>query len=384
MRDGKIVVLQVIGGLSMGGAESRIMDIARHIDRSKFDFDFLLDEPEGYYEPEAKKLGSNIYRVPRFRLYNWPQYASAMKKFFSEHKEIDIVQGSLTSTASIYMPIAKKCGVPVTMAYARSAGVDPGPKGTVTKMLRKNLWKKCDHAAAVSSEAGEAVFGKERLDHGDVMIMPGAMPLDKFCYAEHEAEGQAIREKFGLGCSFVIGHVGRFHYAKNHEFLIEVFKEIKKKRTDAKLLLAGNGPTFEAVKKKAADEGVSDDVVFAGETGNPAPMYMAADMLIFPSHYEGLPGTVIEAQAAGLPCLISDAISKEAAVTELVERFSLDKSASEWADEALKLFGTIKDRYPLRQDINMNPALSDAGFEIVSSTKKLEALFEKLLKDANG
>jgi len=111
---------------------------------------------------------------------------------------------------------------------------------------------------------------------------------------------------------------------------------------------------------------------------------MAADMLIFPSHYEGLPGTVIEAQAAGLPCLISDAISREAAVTELVERFSLDKSAAEWADEALKLYGTIKDRYPLRQDINMNPALSDAGFEIVSSTKKLEALFEKLLKDANG
>ena len=379
MKDGKIVVLQVIGGLSMGGAESRMMDIAREIDRERFSFDFLLDEPPGYYEPEAVSLGSSIYRVPRFYFFNWHQYASAMDLFFKEHKEIDIVQASLTSTASIYLPVAKKNGVPVTMAYARSAGVDPGPKGWLTKRLRSTLFEKCDIAAAVSAEAGKAVYGTEHADK--VMIIPDAFFLDKFKpSADNAAKGLEIRERYSLKDRFVIVHVGRFHYAKNHEFLLKVFKEIAAKREDAALLLAGDGDTLPKMKALAAKEGISDKVIFAGQQSDPAAFYSAGDIMIFPSRYEGLPGTVIEAQSSGLPVLMSDTITPEVEVTEFVRSLPLAAGVEAWASEALRFYDKINASYPDRGGRDNISALADAGFEIKASVRKLEKLYEELLE----
>lgn len=367
----------------MGGAESRVMDIARHIDKNKICFDFLLDEPPGFYEPEALELGCRIYRVPRFRFFNWFQYAHAMNRFFAEHKEIDIVQGSLTSTASIYMPIAKKNGVPVTMGYARSAGVDPGPKGWLTRYLRRDLFHKCDIAAAVSSEAGDSVYGKGRSAKGEVMIIPDSFELDKFIPdADKTERGLAIRKRYGLEDAFVVGHIGRFHYAKNHEFLLKIFAKIREKKENARLLLAGTGPLFDAVKKQASSMGIEKDVVFAGQTDEPEAFYQAFDVFIFPSRYEGLPGTVIEAQTAGVPCLMSDTITKEAAVTDLVRVCKLDKSADIWADEACDLYGMWKEKYGDKGHASRIDDLKKAGFDVKTEAVRLEELYAKLLNDS--
>ena len=160
--DGKITVLQVLGGLNVGGAESRIMDILRHIDRDRVQYAFLLhSEGPDFYEEEAKSLGCPVYRVPRFKLYNMLSYKKAMKRFFLEHPEIDIVQGHITSSAAIYLPIAKKCGIKVTIAHTRSAGVDKDLRGFLTLMLTKHLDRKCDYMWACSTEAAIAVYGKE-------------------------------------------------------------------------------------------------------------------------------------------------------------------------------------------------------------------------------
>ena len=138
-------MLQALGGLRCGGAESRVMDITRRLDNTNIEYDFLLhDKGPDFYEDEASSLGANIYRVPAFRIINYFSYVKALNRLFQEHKEIDIVQGHITSSAAIYLPIAKKHGVKVTIAHGRSAGVDKGIKGILTRVLRKNLYKKCD------------------------------------------------------------------------------------------------------------------------------------------------------------------------------------------------------------------------------------------------
>ena len=155
-------VLHVLGGVGLGGAESRIMDLYRCIDREKLQFDFLVHQSgPGYYEEEIQELGGRIYRVPRFRLYNILTYRKALRAFFKEHHAFRAVHGHMTSTAAVYLPIAKKCGIPVTIAHARSAGVDKGMKGIVTRLLRIPLRKKCDYMFACSGLAAEAVFGKK-------------------------------------------------------------------------------------------------------------------------------------------------------------------------------------------------------------------------------
>ena len=145
-------ILHILGNTQLGGAESRIMDLYRHMDRSVVQFDFVVhSKEEGYFNEEIRKLGGRIFRVPRFRVLNYFSYCRAWKKLLQEHRDADgrsefhMIQGHMTSTAAIYLPIARKCGIETTIAHARSAGVDKGLKGILTRFLRRNLSKKADY-----------------------------------------------------------------------------------------------------------------------------------------------------------------------------------------------------------------------------------------------
>lgn len=218
-------ILHVLGGVGLGGAESRIMDLYRKIDKNKIQFDFLIHTQEvGYFEEEIKALGGNIYRLPRFKGYNLFAYQRAIQSFFASHTEFGAVHGHMTSTASLYLPIARKMGVPITIAHARSAGTDPGLKGVITRILRKNLSKKTDVCFACSTEAARAVFGEKSTEIGRVKILPNAIVTSDFHFQQKIRE--QLREELDLQDKFVVGHVGRFHYAKNHTFLLEVFQKL--------------------------------------------------------------------------------------------------------------------------------------------------------------
>lgn len=383
MRDGKVVVLQVLGGLNMGGAESRIMDITRNLGETQISYDFLLhnnNTDNDYYEKEAKELGCKIYRVPRFKFYNIFSYKKAMKDFFSKHPEIDIVQGHITSSASIYLPIAKKCGVKATIAHARSAGVDKGIKGILTRILRKNLYKKTDYMWTCSREAAISVFGKNNANKS--IFIPNAINVNKFILADKHSElngeplekrKNAIVEEYDLNDKFVVGHIGRFHYAKNHEFLVDIFCDIKKKKDNAVLLLVGDGETMPMVKNKIKELGLETSVIFAGARKDVAAYYHSFDILVFPSRYEGLPGTIVESQAAGIPALCSDSITKDMAVTDYVEYLSLNESPEKWADKAIELFNR-KDKLVQKPEL----VLKEKGFDISSQVKMLEEKYKEL------
>lgn len=363
-----IRVLHVLGGLSLGGAESRIMDLYRNINREELQFDFLVHSAkEEHFDKEILALGGNVYRIPRFKIYNWFHYKKALKHFFAEHKEFRAVHGHMTSTASIYLPIAKKAGVPITLAHARSAGVPGGLKGILTKWLRSSLKKKTDYCLACSKEAGEAVFGKKWSDKGRVEVIPNAIAAKKYVY--DESVRNAMRAELGVEDKLVIGHVGSFREPKNHVFLIQIFAEIYKKRPDAVLLLLGEGALMEQIKKQVEDVGLKDVVKFLGNQGNVSPYYQAMDYLVFPSLFEGLPGTVVEAQTAGLRCLISDTITKEVQITELVESYSLDRSATEWAEQVLSHCGY--ERESRLSDVEK------AGFDIGAQIERYKEIYRK-------
>ena len=332
-------ILHVLGNTQLGGAESRIMDLYRHMDRSVVQFDFVVhSKEEGYFNEEIRKLGGRIFRVPRFRVLNYFSYCRAWKQLLQEHRdaegksEFHMIQGHMTSTAAIYLPIARKCGIETTIAHARSAGVDKGLKGILTRFLRRNLSKKADYLFTCSEIAGISVFGKKAVEQGRTRFLPNAIDCQKF--APDSLVREKIRRELGIENSYVIGHVGRFHYAKNHEYLLRVFAELVKRKTrDYVLLLLGEGSGMEEIRNLSRELGIEDKVYFLGNKSNVNDYYQAMDYFVYPSRFEGMPGTIVEAQTAGLRCLMSDTICKEVIATDLVTTRSIGEDPGLWADE---------------------------------------------------
>ncbi|MBD5546107.1 MAG: glycosyltransferase family 1 protein [Lachnospiraceae bacterium] len=384
-----IRVLHVLGNTQLGGAESRIMDLYRHMDRSRIQFDFLVHtDQKGHFDEEIEKLGGQIYRIPRFRLYNYFSYKRAVKKFFALHHDFKAVQGHITSTAAIYLPIAKRSGVPVTIAHARSAGVDKGAKGKLTRWMRRNLSRKADFLFTCSRLAGISVFGEQAVREGRTIFIPNAIDCPAFAYNEKKRE--EMRERLRIIDQYVIGHVGRFHYAKNHEYLLQVFAALcngdkinhdlinDKKTHDTKseegenrdyiLLLLGEGSGMEEAKQLAEKLGIADKVRFLGNQNPVYDYYQAMDYFVYPSRYEGLPGTIVEAQASGLRCLMSDTICEEVAVTELVRMMSIEEDAAHWAEQIRNTADYVRRSYAKE--------MQEAGFDVSAQTEKMTVFYE--------
>lgn len=379
-------VLHVLGNTNLGGAESRIMDLYRHTDRNRVQFDFLVHSgEEGFFEKEIRELGGRIFRVPRFRIYNYFSYRKALKEFFQEHHEFALVQGHMTSTAAIYLPIAKKAGVKKTAAHARSAGVDKGLKGTMTRFLRRNLADKADYLFTCSELAGISVYGEKAVREGKTIFIPNAIDCAGFTFDPEKRK--KMREELGLADALIIGHVGRFHYAKNHEYLLRVFAELCRMSAGAggstaetgadqkyHLILLGEGPLMEDTRKLAEELGVADKVHFLGNHKNIADYYQAMDYFVYPSRYEGMPGTIVEAQASGLPCLMSDTICREVIATELVETMSIEEEPKAWAEGLQRRIDALVSKQENREKYAVKMAA--AGFDVQAQAERMMRFYE--------
>ncbi len=367
-----IRVLHVLGNTQLGGAESRTMDLYRHLDRSRVQFDFLVHtEREGHFDKEIKELGGRIFRVPRFRMYNYFSYKKAVAGFFKKHHEFCMVQGHITSTASIYLPVAKKAGISVTIAHARSAGVDKGVKGTLTRWLRRNLSKKADYLFTCSRLAGISVFGAQAVREGRTVFIPNAIDCQAFSYQKDTRE--RVRRELGIEDKYVIGHVGRFHYAKNHEYLLQVFATLAGRsemgvRKDYVLILLGEGEGMEGAKALSEQLGIGERVHFLGNRSNVYDYYQAMDYFVYPSRFEGLPGTVVEAQAAGLRVLMSDTICEEVAATELVHVMSIREDPKVWADYVESTADYERRSYA--------EEMKNAGFDVAAQAQRMMGFYE--------
>ncbi|MBD5475704.1 MAG: glycosyltransferase family 1 protein [Lachnospiraceae bacterium] len=376
-----IRVLHVLGGVGLGGAESRIMDLYRQMDRNEIQFDFLVHseamnksissamnkrKPE-FYDEDILSLGGHIYVLPKFKVYNYLSYRKAVQDFFRQHQEFRVVQGHMTSTAGIYLPIAKKYGIPVTVAHARNAGVVKGLKGIATRFFRRGLAQKADFCFACSKLAGEDVFGEAAMDGGRVKIIYNAIDAAEFTY-DPKVRAQ-VKERLGLKEELVIGHVGRFNYQKNHPYLIDIFAKLCEIRQNAVLLMLGEGPDQENIREKCRMLGIEDKVRFLGNQRRPQDYYQAMDIFLLPSFFEGLPGVLVEAQAAGLKCFVSDTITREAAATDLVTYLSIEQPAEAWAEQIAEAAEYERQ--------NTFQRMKSAGFDVKTQAADYRLFYER-------
>lgn len=368
----KVRILHVLGRLDRGGAETMIMNMYRHIDRSRIQFDFIIHTEETCdYSNEVTSLGGVIYSVPAYNGRNHFKYKSAWRNFFKEHPEYKIIHGHVRSTGAIYLKIAKRFGL-ATIAHSHNTSSGKGLDAIVKNLLQYPLRHTADILLACSVDAGRWLFGKKIDQKSNFKVIKNAIDIDKYKF--NEGKRDFVREQTNLKDKYIIGHVGRLCYQKNQLFLIDVFVEILKVRSDAILMLIGEGELRGEIEKKISDNNLEKHVILIGSVENVNDYFQAMDVFVFPSHYEGLGIVLIEAQAAGLKCVVSDNIPNEAIVTKLVKTMSLNSSINSWVNEVLH-----KPDNHNRTDIKVINAIKNKGYSISDLTEEMETFYLSLL-----
>lgn len=355
-----IRVLQIVTYMGRGGLETMIMNYYRNIDRNKVQFDFLVHrQEEADYDKEIVALGGKIYHMPMLNPFS-KSYFNALDSFFKEHK-YDIVHCHLDCMSAYPLKIAKKNGVRVRIAHSHNKSQDKNLKYPIKLYSKRLIPKYATHLLSCGKEAGDWMFNGK-----PYTILNNAIDAQSYRFDKQIRE--EMREQLGFNQEdFVIGHVGRFNHQKNHNFIIDVFNFVHKKNTAAKLVLVGTGDGQKAIKEKVESLALSDSVLFLGNRTDVNKILQAMDVFLFPSLYEGLPLSIIEAQAAGLPCVISDNVPPECIVTDLIEAASLDDALAKWeivitSQKSVKR----KDTYEL---------IKKSGFDVKSNVLVLEKMY---------
>lgn len=359
-----IRVAQIVGKMVGGGVESVVMNYYRHIDRSKVQFDFLVDEDSTCVpEEEITSLGGRVFRVPP---YQHPiRYRHELIRLMRE-QQWPIVHSNINTLSVFPLSAAKKAGVPVRIAHSHSTmGKGEFAKNAMKLALRPfaNVYPTVRFACG--HYAGEWLFGKNH----DFTVIPNAIELDKFRF--DPTVRQETRKELGIADdTFLIGHVGRFMPQKNQTFLVDLLADLLPSRSNTMLVFVGEGPDKAEVQQHAEELSVAEHVMFLGQRSDVNRLYQAFDVFCLPSLYEGLCLVGVEAQRAGLPCLFSDAITREVDVTG-TSRFMPIDSYEEWSS-------SISALEPGTRIDSSDKAFSD--YDISENARKLTSMYLKLFE----
>lgn len=360
-----IRVLHVVTHMNRGGLETMIMNYYRHIDRTKIQFDFLTHrDGKKDYDDEIQKLGGKIYHLPPLNPLDKKGYLKKLDDFFREHPEYKVVHSHLDCMSAYPLRTAKKYGVPVRIAHSHNTSQERNLKYLIKLYSRSLIPKYATDLFACGEEAGKWMF-KNR----SFVVMRNAIDAQKFVYNSEVAKQK--REELGIEDKFVFGHVGRFNLQKNHEFLIEIFNEVCKRNENAVLLLVGTGELEEKIHEKVRNLGLNEKVMFLGVREDIPELMQAMDVFVFPSLFEGLPVTLVEAQAAGLPCVVSGTITKEIDIIGKMRFLDINGTTFEWAKEI------EKKRERKKEACHM---IEEKGFDI----KKNAEWFQKFILQKSG
>lgn len=329
-----IRVAQVLNRMDSGGIESVVMNYYRHIDREKVQFDFYLAEGSSFPQrEELERLGAGIFPIPP---YSRPiRYHRVLYKAFKERR-YKIVHAHLSTMSVFPLFAAWRAGIPVRICHNHTTAYwGEGFKTLLKYILRPfNKIFATDYFAC-GETAGRWMYGNRCFDSGRVTVMPNAIDAEKFAFDPEERI--ALREELGIPQdAFVVGHVGRFTYAKDHSFLLDIFYELLKTRPDARLFLIGEGELESRIRNKAKRLGIEKSVIFTGIREDVNRLYSVMDVFCLPSLYEGLGMAAWEAQANGLPVLLSDKVPQEAALSENCRHLPLEAGAAAWAAALLE------------------------------------------------
>lgn len=355
-----IRVLHILQRMEAGGTQALLMNIYRKIDRTKVQFDFLVVYKEKqFYDDEIEKMGGHVYKLSFREDLNLPKFQKDLAGFFAQHHEYKIVHCHAYTIGYFCLKAAKKAGIPVRIAHSHSNAAVHDVKLPLKLIMQKLFTIYSTDLFACSEEAGKFAFKGKKFG-----IVQNAIDSQKFIADANIRE--KIRKALRVESKFVVGHVGRMQPEKNHDFLIDVFAEIKKKKSDAELILVGTGPLEEKVKSKVAEKGLSDCVHFLGNRKDMNRIYQAMDVFVFPSLFEGLGIVAIEAQAAGVPIVCSEGLPPETDITPIYRKLLLSDGEEKWANAALEMAQNPSAH------TNTQKYVIDAGFDMDATAKYME------------
>jgi glycosyltransferase involved in cell wall biosynthesis len=363
--------------MNPGGVETWLMHVLRNIDRSQFQVDFcVFGSGPGLYAAEVERLGSTVWRC-RMSGNLWSfsrrfQHILRAGKYDVVHSHVHFFSGSV-------LRWAKAQNIPVRIAHSHNT--HDGRSDVLMRRYYRQLMKswidRCaTHGLAASRSSASALFG-ENWEHDDrFCILHCAIDLHPF---QEPADRESVRRALGLPTDApVVGHVGRFNQEKNHLFLLEVAVEVLKRRPEVHFLLVGDGPLRAATESRARLMGLAGKVHFAGiRTDVAGLMRGAMDVFVFPSLWEGLPLALIEAQAAGLRCIVSDVCTTEVSILpDQFTQVSLSKSSDLWAANVIKALerGRISGELPVQN-------MAQTDFSIQQCVRTLSDLYEAAYRD---
>lgn len=357
-----------MGKMVGGGLEAVVMNYYRHIDRTRVQFDFIVDEDSTLVpREEIESLGGRVFTVPPYQ--HVLAYQRALTTLFCEQRWV-IVHSHENALSVFPLRAAKRAGVPVRIAHSHSTSGRGEPTRNAMKwVLRRFANVYPTYRMACSRHAGEWLFG------GGVKfeVVYNAIELDRFLFAPRaRAE---VRSELGVSDRTVaVGHIGRFAAQKNHEFLLDVFGRVVADGLDAILVLAGDGPLRTEMEWKAKTLGLSDRVRFLGQRNDVSKLYQAFDVFCLPSLYEGLGIVAVEAQTAGLPTLLSSEVPREVDVTGTTLFLPID-DAHAWTEALSKVEPGARIEVR-REDF--------ADYDIDRAAEKLTARYLELTKEARN
>jgi glycosyltransferase involved in cell wall biosynthesis len=327
-----IRVLQVVTIMNRGGLETMLMNYYRQMDRSKIQFDFMVHrEEKGHYDDEIMSLGGRIFRMPPIRPGNYLVYFRKLNHFFSIHKEFKVVHSHINENSSFVLKAAKKYSIPCRIAHSHLSDLGIDMKLPFRLYARYSMKDYPSAYFACSKNAGNWLFGKSA--QRKITVLNNAVNTKEFAF--NEDIRKRVRNEIGVTNQLVIGHIGRFNKQKNHEYLIDIFSEVVKGNPETILVLVGEGNLRLQIERKVSALGLSENVRFLGVRSDIADILQGIDLFLFPSLFEGLPVVLVEAQAAGLNCIVSDAITSESDITGRIKFLSLQNSPDSWAQHIL-------------------------------------------------
>lgn len=360
-------VLQVVSELNMGGIQAFLMNVYRNIDKNKIQFDFLIDDlPKGLFEDEILSLGGKIYRVtPRKKSIS--QNRRDLNKFFKRHRDYICVHFHCSNLSYIEpLVAAHRNKVPVRIMHSHSTNLPNGVMHKVLHIIHKRKLKSIvTDFLACSDLAGKWLYDGV-VEEEKVVIIQNGIKVNDFLY-NNEVRNE-YREKLGVEKNVVFGNIGRFCEAKNHMFLLEVFNLIKNKIPNAVLILVGDGELHEQVCKKINELRLQDKVFVLGARNDVPSILQALDYIIMPSKWEGFPVALLEEQASGLPCYVSDAITTQAKINSNVFYLPLQDGYGKWSDY-------ICATYSSQNRITNVTAIKEQGYDISYTVKILEEIY---------
>ncbi|MDX5475450.1 MAG: glycosyltransferase family 1 protein [Bacillaceae bacterium] len=352
--DEPVRVLHVVVNMNRGGAETLLMNLYRNMNREKIQFDFLTCKP-GAFDKEIEELGGKVHRIPYVTEKGHFGYIRALDEFFYNHPEYIIVHSHLDKMSGFVLKSAWKQKIPYRIAHSHNTNSE----GNVLAKLYKwyagqHILPKATHYVACSSAAAKWLFQRKE---SEAIILKNGVDSNQFAFSLENRI--SVREEWGFNDKHLIfGHVGRLHEQKNHLFLIDTFAEVVKKNNSARLVLVGDGPLRLQIEERIKDLKIEDKVLMLGIRSDIDKILQGFDMFVFPSLHEGLPVTLIEAQGAGLPCLISDNITNEVDVgLGLIQQLPLQDKRT-WVSAMVEHQVDTNKRYRLEN------ALSNSDYDI--------------------